>query len=993
MTWRVTLSGTDITAYVSRLRTRFQAGDICGDVEIDIADAAILVGVIVPRVPRELSLLVEAKKDGVWVSRGYYFLEAITWPQSLDARTATLWGRTAAARLGTPWAALVSKQWGEATTISAIVQELAGMCGLAVAVAKDYPVCARCYAVQQQTPAQIIRDLAERSGQVLWPQIDGTLKIAPRLYRDLPAPVVTLPSNEIVVQAIERQPLEYANRVLISSAETASGASVDVEPQYPDDECVQADGADIVRLRAVVLDADGNPAQDGTDVDWVAGAGLLKHAASQTGPATISGEQAKATDYHHVRLKYPATTIHGVYRYADRQRLDNLYITRRGTLSGNIISFELPLDFYDQSLILDYELSGVAINEWVSGQVPQDVRVEASALGASGHVLLHQSNPVACPTSIDLKSHPDKICLGTGPQGVITAVVTSSGDPGRGTIIFSLEGCGQLSSTRKVLGRAQITEELTTSKWGSISQVRLRAVPAAGTTITVTHAGANIYAAHAGRTVDLDQQLPDNTKVKVTYTGDGVAMISWLPGEPTGDPGKSPKCEVIIRAHIDDGSETGADASINVTAQDCRDVSGANPDDPNPGAGEQSPDDPDQWPEPGTDPSPPNPDDPDYTGDCGSGSLTTDGDSAFADCTSKCTCDDICWEHMRAGHLAEIGWNLNQCRNACDAARNKACRQCNLTGPAVLEPGAIGIFRDDIDCSGEISGPLSLISKDSNGYQLRMPAGGAGPFKVRGTYGPDRYCETTVDFPPCNISGPDRVPWDQDVIYTSSRVLADATITGTLHIVAVADNTITAQLPSGKCSGWIAVYDGGQFCGMINVQWIFAGKNGAIAGPAYLDAGETAFYAHDLGSVDVEYTGTLELVSAGAGGAILRMPPSAAGSETYTAAWSGPCGSSARLQVSLLYDETGRCLAPGEGCGCPPAAGSIVSNGYDPSDKSCYRVLDRRWSEASSGWMPDYCDRPTGAWRCYGLQIWSLGDGQCGQDYGYLYVATERINK
>lgn len=86
MTWRVTLSGTDITAYVSRLRTRFQAGDICGDVEIDIADAAILVGVIVPRVPRELSLLVEAKKDGVWVSRGYYFLEAITWPQSLDAR-------------------------------------------------------------------------------------------------------------------------------------------------------------------------------------------------------------------------------------------------------------------------------------------------------------------------------------------------------------------------------------------------------------------------------------------------------------------------------------------------------------------------------------------------------------------------------------------------------------------------------------------------------------------------------------------------------------------------------------------------------------------------------------------------------------------------------------------------------------------------------------------------------------------------------------------
>lgn len=962
MTWRVTLSGTDITAYVSRLRTRFQAGDICGDIEVEIADAAILADIVVPRVPRELSIFVEARKDGIWISRGRYFLEAITWPQDLNARTAVLWGRTASARLGTPWAALVSKQWAEATTVSAIVQELATACGVIVTVARDYPVCARCYAVQQQTPAQIIRDLAERSGQALWPQIDGTLKIAPRLYRDLPAPVVTLPEAEIVVQAIERQPLEYANRVLISSAETASGASVDVEPQYPDDECVQADGTDIVRLRAVVLDADGNPAQDGTDVDWVAGAGLLKHAASQTGPATISGEQAKATDYHHVRLKYPATTIHGVYRYADRQRLENLYITRRGTLSGNIISFELPLDFYDQSLILDYELSGVAINEWVSGQVPQDVRVEASALGASGHVLLHQSNPVACPTSIDLKSHPDKICLGTGPQGVITAVVTSSGDPGRGTIIFSLEGCGQLSSTRKVLGRAQITEELTTSKWGSISQVRLRAVPAAGTTITVTHAGANIYAAHAGRTVDLNQQLPDNTKVQVTYTGDGVAMISWLPGEPTGDPGKSPKCEAIIRAHVDDGSETGADASINVTAQDCRDVSGANPDDPNPGAGEIDPDDPDQWPEPGTNPSPPNPDDPDYTGDCGSGSLTADGDSAFADCTSKCTCDDICWEHMRAGHLAEIGWNLNQCRNACDVARNKACKQCNLTGPAVLEPGAIGIFRDDIDCSGEISGPLALVSRDSNGYKLKMPSGGAGPFKVRATYGPDRYCETTVDFPPCDLSGPRQLGYNEVGLYTPSAGMEGAAASVVrLDTPIKKDNGFETKIPPGTCDGTITVSYGGRICGTVYVTSTIKNYTGVVAGPGSLKPGESAYYAIDIGGDPggLQYTGTLEYVSGNSQGAVLRAPAGAQNGERYVARWIASCGRNA--EKLIIVQSNVECSEPWYGTG-PPPFGRLVGFpeggpcgiltrrvlAYDPV---CSGIPNNSWHVSSLTWQ------------------------------------------
>lgn len=200
MNWRVLLNSVDITAKVSSVQTSYAAENICGEVTVELADRAVLGGIVVPRVPRELSIQVDGYVDGSWASRGAYFLEQVEYPQDLNARTATVWGRSVSARLGTPWAQKISRQWAATTTIAAIMQELGSLCGVTVTVTNDFDVCQYCYVVSDQYPSEIIRDLATRSGQILWPQVDGSLLIAPRAYT-YGTPDVTLGADEVVVDS------------------------------------------------------------------------------------------------------------------------------------------------------------------------------------------------------------------------------------------------------------------------------------------------------------------------------------------------------------------------------------------------------------------------------------------------------------------------------------------------------------------------------------------------------------------------------------------------------------------------------------------------------------------------------------------------------------------------------------------------------------------------------------------------------------------------
>lgn len=557
--WSVTLNGTDITAKVVQVQVSFAAGNTAGECTVDLADRSVLDGIVVPRVPREKLISVD-KGDGSPAME--FYLESIDYPQDLNSKTASIWGRSDSAGLYLPRAQKISKQWPAATTINAIAQELADLCGVVVTVAEDYPVCAYCYAVSDQYPSEILQDLAAKSGQIFWPQADGSLVIAPRLYRNLPDPVVTLTDPSVLVESVTREVPDFGNRILVSGDASVAGLSVQVVPLADDDACVVADGQSTVRLIAIVLGADGLPVALGTTVTWSASSGYMSALTSATAQVVRQGEVHQADDYKHMTLDLPAESVIGCYRRTDVRRARNYFTERGGSVSGNVITFAAPLDFYDQTLVVDYVVKGAPIT-WTAGRIPGDVTVLGSVAGAQGFCTIHQSNPKACASQLTMESSPSSPCLGDAVSILLKAQMF--GGAAVGSAVFGLQGCGTLSSTRKSLAPRTITETLRTSVWGGAVEVRLSASPVEGTTpsVVLTEApGANLYESHTGQVVVLsDDTILAGTQVTVTYVAGGTALIAWLPSALPG--GHESITETLLVTHS--GTEPDIVAQITLS--------------------------------------------------------------------------------------------------------------------------------------------------------------------------------------------------------------------------------------------------------------------------------------------------------------------------------------------------------------------------------------------------------------------------------------------
>jgi hypothetical protein len=994
---------------------------------VDLADRDVLDGIVLPRVPRE-PLIVVDKGDGSAVMK--FYLESQDYPPALNARTASIWGRSESARLYLPWAQKISKQWQAATTIDAIVQELAALCGVPVTVTNDYAICAYCYAVSDQYPSEILQDLATRSGQILWPQPDGSLVIAPRLYT-YGTPDATLAAADIKVESVQRDVPDFGNRILVSGDVSVAGISIQVVTLYDEDQCVAADGESQVRLVAVVLGVDGAPVANGTVVEWSCSAGRMIEATSEVGSTMVVGEQKRATSYTTVTLDLPASSVVGVYAYGDVRRATNLYTLLGGSVSGREITFSAALKYFDQALVIDYIVTGAEAT-WEAGWRPGDVTVWAAVAGAQGAATIHQSNPFACASSIVLEASPSSPCL--GDVVAILAKVTMFGGPGIGPIAARLEGCGSMTSTRKTLGTNPITETLRTTQWGGMSQVRLSAIPAQGTSPSVVLAetpAGNLYLSHDRQTVILSQQLLPGTQVVVTYQAAGTAILGWRSASvPSGhesiaetlavahaevegvtvaqvtltrtpiaapicipdmkitdfysahaakvvtlqqDSGvvlpvgtqvactyqspwlTQPGCSGIVTVTVQDGSQDGGTAAITVTARDCREV--VDPED-------YDPEDPDQIPDESTGPSETGDNDPTSwlepeeeqvtpTG-CGKESINRRtpvitsqnyaevfGVPSVENCDENgqgvCTCDEICTALRATGRLSVEGnMTYSTCIQACQQTREAKCGGCTLSGPSTLAPGAEGTWTDGKTNSGEWKGgPVTLVErKFDTGYKAKMPLGGAGPFVLQVCYGDDARacCETTVDFPPCSLSGPGELAPGAEGKYKPSLGMAGATpVTTRMTVIRATDQDFVAKLDHGACDGSISVNYGGMQCGSKNVESTLSGEIGVVSGPSVLGQGEQAYFAVGFASADLAgltYTGTLELVSQSAGGAILRMPAGASNGSAYTASWTASCGRYAGMTVTATPDCA---TIPEKGCG-EPGAGHIFRFGG-----VCYR--------------------------------------------------------
>lgn len=186
--WRVSLNGVDISRSVEGWQASYSAENVCGQVDITLATRAPLQGVALARVPRAVALSVETLINGALTEIGPFFLERIQYPEDRDADTATLWGRSRSAQLGPPWAPKISKQWTSNTTVSAIVDEMATLCGVTIDLTNDYSICAYCFVVSDKYPSEVLQELATLTGQICWPRADGSLAIGPRQYPPYPTP-------------------------------------------------------------------------------------------------------------------------------------------------------------------------------------------------------------------------------------------------------------------------------------------------------------------------------------------------------------------------------------------------------------------------------------------------------------------------------------------------------------------------------------------------------------------------------------------------------------------------------------------------------------------------------------------------------------------------------------------------------------------------------------------------------------------------------------
>jgi len=1011
--WQISLNGVDITAKVDGVTVTFAADNVCGDITVELKDRSAITGLVVPRVPQEPIIAYQHSPSH---SVMWFFLEDIQQPQDLNAKTATLWGRSGSARLTAPWAQKVSKQWPGGNTVAGIIAEVAALCGVTVKVTNDFDVCQYCYAVSDQTPAEIIRDLATKSGQVLWPEVDGTLTVAPRLYT-YGTPDVTLVADEIVVESVDRTVPDFGNRILVSGDASVAGLSVQVVPIADEDACVAADGVSEVRLIAVVLGADGLPVALGTEVTWSASSGMMSVATSQTAEVIRQGEVHQADDYTHLTLDLPAESVIGVYRRRDVRRARDYYTERGGSVSGRTITFSAPLDYYDQALVVDYIVKGAPAT-WTAGRIPGDVTVLASVAGAQGFATLHQSNPKACATQVSLDASPSSPCLGDTVSILLKA--TMFGGAGIGAATFGLIGCGSLSSTRKQLAPRTITETLRTSIWGGAVEVRLSGVPVEGTTPSVVLTetpGSDLYASHSGQTVILSNSaLLPGTQVTVTYVAGGTALVAWMPTaipsgyEPVSEVvlvyhtdiggimtpqvtltrtpmntpvctrdgyavdhyvshagkvvtldvddiavlpidqpmrctyeavwGSQPGCSAIITARVEDGSEDGGTGQLSITARDCRTVNpGSSDPDEIPdeviGDGETGEHDPTSWLEPEEEPPVP-------ASSCvaehiaaRTPKITADNhDAVFGvasgeNCPGDCTCDQICSALRATGRLSTEG-NMTwaTCMEACAAARAAKCTVCTLTGPSTLNAGQEGTWTDGKGNSGEWSGDLALSSRTfESGYVAKMPSGGAGPFTVKVCYGETEgtCCEAEVDFPPCTLEGPTELEPGVEGTYVPSLGMSGASVvcSGGMEFARNLpyDVGFVARMKEGECNGGrVVVSYGGRVCGSIDVDSTLKSFVGVVTGPTWLEQGEMAYYAHNLGA-DATYNGTLVLGEGDADGAVLVMPSSADDGATYTASWTGGvCGSSASMNVAARADCS---TYPAMGNGTPPI-GSIV---------------------------------------------------------------------
>lgn len=523
-----------------------------------------------------LSVEVKTKLTDTWVSQGKFYIEKPSYYLAPSQKISRgVWGRSETAKAGEPFAEKVTGTWTENSTIQGIINEMAALVDLSVIFEiDDYPIYANTFSVDALYPIEIIYDLCTFAGAFVSCDESGNLIIKKEIFHP-GTPDHTIDDTYIRELTESIVYPEFGNRIKVSAFGSNTGYTMEVK-SLGEADCLPADGvSELVLLAFVSLD--GVPVEDNILVSWESETGVtLEKVESPTQSYLISKQTHKASNYNTVVVEFPILDIVGIWAYSDVKKSKNYWdSTLTGCFfSGKEITVGYPFEYCDQTLIITYITTGVSVNTIVAGSSSINAVVSASLEGADAELEIALGNLCACGSSLDVRKVPDsQICIGNKGYVVTWAEIGNTAAVGM-IANFSIDGCGELSSTKKTLGDVNILNEKTFvyNTISGVSQANTEIIVSALPLpevylITDTNKDDNLFSSFSGKVIDLNTILDNGTEVYIDYTGSGAAAVTW---RTVGLDEEDDDCDAIITVKVADGSEEGLEESVTYTAQDCK---------------------------------------------------------------------------------------------------------------------------------------------------------------------------------------------------------------------------------------------------------------------------------------------------------------------------------------------------------------------------------------------------------------------------------------
>ncbi|MBU8912341.1 MAG: Ig-like domain-containing protein [Desulfobacterales bacterium] len=573
--WDVLLDDVSIKTQIAGFQVRESKGAYARELTLFAADPDFYDLFDYTAIP-QLRIEIKTKIAATWISQGKFFIERpgiFATPDSI--MSPGVWGRSATAVAGPPFAAKVSKTWAADTTVQSIITEMADLCDLTVTFdIDDYTVFANSYAVDGIYPIDVISELAGFCGGHVGCTPAGAMVIRPEIFHPAAADY-TITDDDIADISENIEYPEFGNRIRIGALGAGSGYQVDLEA-LDDSDCLPADGVARGTLLAFVTDNEGEPVPDNTIVSWTIEDGAALDAPhTNTGNYLLTNRKHQAENYYTVSVDYPISDVIGIWAYADSYGQHNFW-DDNGSFDGKKITVANKFSFCDQMLRIAYVTAGCAVNKVTAGSAAMDVEVSADVEGAKDTISIYIGNPCACGSSLNAKVNPyGAICFGNLAHILVWATINNAPAAGYPVQLRITSGCGELSSENKTLQTAEIINELShvNNDITGVSQVETEIIPADVANPQVylksdTAKAVDLYASHDGKLIDLTTLQSVGEEVVIDYHADGATLVAWR----TIDVDKECDSEVTIK--MSDGTEAGLKEEVNFNAVDC-----AEPDD------------------------------------------------------------------------------------------------------------------------------------------------------------------------------------------------------------------------------------------------------------------------------------------------------------------------------------------------------------------------------------------------------------------------------